>query len=64
MLNLSQSLDQHPKTYYYNDKGESVGEGVEYLLNNGQVLRLFLRMVASQLREGKEIKILFVGTHR
>ena len=61
---LSQSLDDCPLNYYYNADGESVGEGVRSLLTNEQVIRLCLRMVASQNQGGRRVRFVFVGTHR
>ena len=61
---LSQSLDDYPLTYYYNDDGESVGEAVRSPLTNEQVLRLCLRMIASQCQGGRRVRFVFVGTHR
>ena len=62
--NLSQSLDDCPLNYYYNADGESVGEGVRSLLTNEQVIRLCLRMIASQSQGGRRVRFVFVGTHR
>lgn len=61
---LSQSLDDYPLNYYYNTDGKSVGKGVRSLLTNEQVIRLCLRMIASQRREGRRLRFVFVGTHR
>ena len=61
---LSQSLDDCPLNYYYNADGESVGEGVRSLLTNEQVIRLCLRMIASQSQGGRRVRFVFVGTHR
>ena len=59
---LSQSLDDCPLNYYCNADGESVGEGVRSLLTNEQVIRLCLRMIASQ--GGRRVRFVLVGTHR
>lgn len=64
VIDLSQSLDDYPLNYYYNEDGESVGEGVKSLLTNEQVLRLCLRMIASQCQGGRRVRFVFVGTHR
>ncbi len=61
---LSQSLDDHPLNYYYNDDGESVGKGVRSPLSNEQVLRRCLRMIASQCQGGRRVRFVIVGTHR
>lgn len=64
VTDLSQRLDEHPINYYYDNEGKSVGEGVRSSLSNEQVLRLCLRMVASQSRGEKPVRFVFVGTHR
>lgn len=64
VTDLSQSLDDYPLNYYYNEDGVSVGEGVRSLLTNEQVLRLCLRMIASQCQGGRHVRFVFVGTHR
>jgi hypothetical protein len=64
VTNLSQSLDEHPVTHYFNQDGKPVGDGVKYPLTNEQVLRLCMRMIASKSQDGKPIKFVIVGTHR
>lgn len=61
---LSLRLDDYPLTYYYNAHGKSVGEGVRSLLTNEQVIRLCLRMIASQRQGSRQVRLVFVGTHR
>ena len=64
VTNLSLDLNDYPLNYYYNKDGASVGEGVKSALTNEQVLRLCLRMIASQSQGGKHVSFVFVGTHR
>ena len=65
VTDLSQNLDDHPLNYYYNKEGKSVGKGVESPLTNMQVLRLCLRMIASQSQgAGRRVRFAVVGTHR
>ena len=64
VIDLSQRFDEHPYTAYFNDQGISVGEGVKYVLSNEQIIRLCLRMVASQSRGERLVRIVVVGTHR
>ena len=64
VTDLSLNLDDYPLNYYYNKDGVSVGEGVESALTNEQVLRLCLRMIASQSQGGRHVSFVFVGTHR
>ena len=64
VINLSLSLDAYPTNYYYSEEGKSVGVGVPSPLTNEQVLRLFLRMIASQSQGDRPVKFAIVGTHR
>ncbi len=64
VINLSQSFDDYPINYYYSVDGKPVGVGVLSSLTNEQVLRLFLRMIASQSQGDRPVKFAIVGTHR
>ena len=64
VTNVSQSFEDYPINYYYSEEGESVGEGVPSPLSNEQVLRLCLRMIASQSQGDRPVKFAIVGTHR
>ena len=64
VTDLSLNLDNYPLNYYYNKDGVSVGEGIKSPLTNEQVLRLCLRMIASQSQGGRHVSFVFVGTHR
>ena len=64
VTNLSLNLDDYPLNYYYSKDGAPVGEGVESALTSEQVLRLCLRMIASQSQGDRHVSFVFVGTHR
>ena len=64
VTDLSLNLDDYPLNYYYSKDGAPVGEGVKSPLSNEQVLRLCLRMIASQSQGGRHVGFVFVGTHR
>ena len=46
-INLSESLDQYPISYYYRKDGKPVGKGQPSKLTNEQMLHQFLQMVVS-----------------
>ena len=58
------AFDDYPMNYYYNEEGESVGEGVKSTLTNEQIIRLCLRMIVSKSQGDRRVKVIFVGTHR
>ena len=64
VTDLSQRFDDYPMNYYYNEEGESVGEGVKSTLTNEQIIRLCLRMIVSKSQGDRRVKVIFVGTHR
>ena len=64
VTDLSQRLDDYPVNYYFNDQGQSVGEGVKSSLTNEQILRRFMQMIASKSQGSKRVRFVFVGTHR
>ena len=64
VTDLSQRFDDYPMNYYYNEEGESVGEGVRSTLTNEQIIRLCLRMIVSKSQGDRRVKVIFVGTHR
>ena len=65
VIDLCLSLNAYPTNYYYSEEGKSVGVGVPSPLTNEQVLRLFLRMIASQSQGDRPpVKFAIVGTHR
>ena len=64
VTDLSQRLDDYPVNYYFNDQGQSVGEGVKSSLTNEQILRRFMQMIVSKSQGSKRVRFVFVGTHR
>ena len=64
VTDLSQCLDDCPMNYYFNDQGQSVGEGVKSSLTNEQILRRFMQMIVSKSQGSKHVRFVFVGTHR
>ena len=64
VINLSERLDEYPTSYLYGKDGKSVGMGEHSKLTNEQMLRQFLQIVISQSQKNRQIKFLFVGTHR
>ena len=64
VTDLSQRLDDYPVNYYFNDQGQSVGEGVKSSLTNEQILRRFMQMIVSKSQGSKHVRFVFVGTHR
>ena len=64
VTDLSQRFDEYPMNYYYNEEGQSVGEGVKSTLTNEQIIRLCLRMIVSKSQKDRHVKVIFVGTHR
>ena len=64
VINLRERLDEYPTSYLYGKDGERVGEGERSKLTNEQLLRQFLQVVISQSHGNKNIKFLFVGTHK
>ena len=64
VTNLSERLDQCPISYFYGKDGKPVGKGVPSKLTNEQMLRQFLQMVVSYTKEKRQIRFIFVGTHR
>ena len=64
VANLSESFDEYPVNYFFNKKGKPVGKGVPSQLTNEQIIRLCLRMIASQSQGGRPVKFAIVGTHR
>ena len=64
VTDLSQRLDDYPMNYYFNDQGQSVGEGVKSSLTNEQILRRFMQMIVSKSQGSKCVRFVFVGTHR
>ena len=64
VINLSERLDQYPISYFYGKDGKPVGKGEPSKLTNEQMLRQFLQMVVSYTHEKRQIRFIFVGTHR
>ena len=64
VIKLNVRLDCFPMTEFYNEDGKSVGEPYKSCFSQDQVVRYFLRALASQAGELKDVKILFIGTHR
>ena len=64
VINLSESLDQYPISYFYGKDGKSVGKGEPSKLTNEQMLHQFLQMVVAYTQEKRQIRFLIVGTHR
>ena len=64
VINLSERLDQCPTSYFYGKDGKPVGKGEPSKLTNEQMLRQFLQMVVSYTQENRQIRFIFVGTHR
>ena len=64
VTDLSQRLDDYPVNYYFNNQGQSVGEGVKSSLTNEQILRRFMQMIVSKSQGSKRVRFVFVGTHR
>ena len=64
VINLSESLDQYPTSYFYGKNGKNLGRGEPSKLTNKQMLRQFLQMVVSYTETKRKIRFIFVGTHR
>ena len=64
VTNLSERFDRYPISYFYGKDGKSVGKGEPSKLTNEQMLRQFLQMVVSYTQEKRQIRIIFVGTHK
>ena len=62
VIKLNERLDCFPMMEYYED-GKLVGESYRSCYSQEQVVQYFLRALTSQ-GEGRDIKILFIGTHR
>ena len=62
VIKLNERLDCFPMVEYYED-GKLVGESYRSCYSQEQIVKYFLRALTSQ-GEGRDIKILFIGTHR
>ena len=63
VIKLNERLDCFPMMEYYED-GKLVGEAYRSCYSQEQVVGYFLRALTSQGGEGRDIKILFIGTHK
>ena len=64
VIKLNERLDCFPMMEFYNEEGESVGEPYKSCYSQWQVVKHFLRALKSQAGEGKDVKFLFIGTHK
>ena len=64
VIKLNERLDCFPMMEFYNEDGKSVGEPYKSCYSQEHVVRYFLRALASQAGEGKDVKFLFIGTHK
>ena len=64
VIKLNERLDCFPMMEFYNEEGESVGEPYKSCYSQWQVVMHFLRALKSQAGEGKDVKFLFIGTHK
>ena len=63
VLKLNERLDAFPWMEFYDEEGERVGEPYKSTFSQEQMVRHFMRGLASQ-GGGKQFKLLFIGTHR
>ena len=64
VIKLNERLDCFPMMEFYNEEGKSVGEPYKSCYSQEHIVRFFLRALASQAGEGKDVKFLFIGTHK
>ena len=64
VIKLNERLDSLPMMEFYNEEGKLVGEPYKSCYSQEHVVRFFLRALASQAGEGKDVKFLFIGTHK
>ena len=64
VVKLNERLDCFPMMEFYNEEGEVLGESYKSSYSQEHVVRFFLRGLASQAGEGKDVKFLFIGTHK
>ena len=65
-MKLSERLDEHPVIEYYDINGHGLGKPYRHALSNDQMLQCCVQTIHSQqsTKEGKDLKMLVVGTHR
>ena len=64
VIKLNERLDCFPMIEFYNEEGESVGKPYKSCYSQVHVVLYFLRALKSQAGEGKDVKFLFIGTHK
>ena len=63
VIKLNDRLDYSPMMEFYKE-GQSVGEPYKSWYSQEHVVRSFMRALTSQAGEGKDVKFLFIGTHK
>ena len=64
VIKLNERLDCFPLMEFYNKEGQLVGEPYKSCYSQEHVVRSFMRALTSQAGEGKDVKFLFIGTHK
>ena len=64
VIKLNERLDCFPMMEFYNEEGQSVGEPYKSCYSQEHVVRYFMRALTSQAGERRNIKFLFIGTHK
>ena len=64
VIKLNERLDCFPMIEFFNEEGESVGKPYKSCYSQVHVVLYFLRALKSQAGEGKDVKFLFIGTHK
>ena len=64
VIKLNERLDCFPMMEFYNEEGQSVGEPYKSCYSQEEVVKYFLRAFKFQAGEGKDVKFLFIGTHK
>ena len=64
VIKLNERLDAFPMIEFFNNDGLSVGAPYKSCYSQEQVVRYFMRALISQGERKKDVKFLFIGTHR